>query len=187
MELGSIYEDHLVVHKVSSTLDSRGEGSKSRLKTLQEFLQHKEMLLVLGNCDPLLGACAELAVDLLVACPELNILATSREPLGVPGETVYEVQPLSLPDFSQPLNRPNVLHSETVQLFIERARSFQPSFKIDDQAAPVIARICHLLDGIPLAVELTSARLRMFSPAQIVSYLEDSMHFLTRGARTAEP
>ncbi|MEA3439427.1 MAG: adenylate/guanylate cyclase domain-containing protein, partial [Chloroflexota bacterium] len=184
VELGSIYEPQLVVHKVSSTLGCRGEAAKSRADTLKQYLDQKVLLLILDNCEHLVQACAELVAGLLLTCPDLRVLASSREPLGVPGETVYEVPPLSIPDLEQPLDHDSLVRSEAVQLFVERARAHQPAFQVDEITAPAIAQICLLLDGIPLAVELAAARVRVLSPPQIADHLKDSLHFLATGART---
>ncbi len=186
VELGSIFEPELVALKISSTFGLRGEGSKTRSETLQEHLEQKALLLVLDNCEHLLQACAELIAGLLLTCPNLRVLASSREPLGVPGEMVYQVHPLSLPDKNQSSNLEELVRSEAVQLFIERARAFQPSFQVDAKLAPAIARVCLLLDGIPLAVELAAARVRILSLPQIAEYLEDSLRLLTRGGSTVE-
>jgi len=184
VELGSVYEPQLVVHKVSSTLDCRGEGSETRMAALREHLLRKDLLLVLDNCEHLVQVCAEMVAELLHFCPRLSVLTTSREPLGVPGEMVYEVSTLSLPDPDRP-GRDEAGGSEAVQLFIERARSFQPGLVVDDSTARAIARICQLLDGIPLAIELAAARVRMMPPVQVAAFLEDSQQFLTTSARTA--
>jgi non-specific serine/threonine protein kinase len=128
--------------------------------------------------------CAELVEGLLLACPNLRVLATSREVLGVPGETVYQVPTLSLPDLEQPLDQGNLEHSEAAQLFIERARLYQPGFQVEGHTAEAIAQICLLLDGIPLAIELAAARVRLLSPAQIVDHLKDSLNYLATGGRT---
>ena len=184
VELGSLYEPQLVVHKVSATLGLRGGGEKSSIEVLKEYLHLKDVLLVLDNCEHLLQVCAELVAELLLFCPNLRVLASSREPLGVPGETIYQVPPLSTPNLEQPLDQDSLERSEAAQLFIERARSYQPAFQVEEDTAPAIARICHLLDGIPLAVELAAARVRVLSPPQIADHLQGSLNYLAAGART---
>jgi len=151
---------------------------------LIEFLQKRELLLILDNCEHLVKACAELVTALLLACTELQVMASSREPLGVPGEQIYEVLPLSLPQTNRSYDPGSLEGVEAVQLFIERARAFQPEFKLDDQTATPVTQICLLLDGIPLAVELAAARARVLSSAQIGELLKDNMALLASGTRS---
>jgi len=184
VELGPLYEPQLLIHKISSTFELRGEAKKSTTETLKEYLKPKDLLLVLDNCEHLVQASAEIIAVLLPICPDLRVLTTSREPLDVPGETVYKVLPLSLPGKNRAQDFDNLDKSEAVQLFIERARTHQPTFQITVKTAFAIAQICILLDGIPLAVELAAARVRVLSPPQIADHLKDSLNFLTTGART---
>ena len=184
VELDSVFEPQLVVHKASSTLGCRREGAETRLAALSEHLHRKDLLLVLDNCEHLVQVCAEMVAGLLHGCARLTVLATSREPLGVPGEMVYEVTPLSLPQPEQQLTPDSLARFEAVQLFIERVGTLQPAFQVDEVSLPPIARICTMLDGIPLAVELAAARIRVLSPAQIAEQLEHSTRFLASGART---
>ncbi|MFD6916148.1 ATP-binding protein [Streptomyces virginiae] len=139
---------------------------------LVEHCAHRRLLLVLDNCEHVIGAAAELAERLLTHCPGVRILATSREPLGVPGETVRPVEPLP----------PDPAH----QLFADRGASARPDFcPTDDPAA--VAEICARLDGLPLAIELAAARLRLLTPRQIADRLDDRFRLLTGGARTVLP
>ncbi|WP_137994382.1 ATP-binding protein [Streptomyces vilmorinianum] len=130
------------------------------------------LLLVLDNCEHVIGAAAALAETLLTHCPDLRVLATSREPLGVPGETVRPVEPLP----------PGPAH----RLFAERARAVRPGFRIEDDL-PTVDEICRRLDGLPLAIELAAARLRLLTPRQIADRLDDRFLLLTSGSRTALP
>ncbi|GAA2789688.1 ATP-binding protein [Streptomyces showdoensis] len=139
---------------------------------LVEHLAHRPLLLVLDNCEHVIGAAAALAETLLTHCPELRILATSREPLGVPGESVRPVEPLP----PQPAHR----------LFAERARAVRPGFRVEDDLAAV-DEICRRLDGLPLAIELAAARLRLLTPRQIADRLDDRFLLLTSGSRTVLP
>ncbi|MFF5423374.1 MULTISPECIES: BTAD domain-containing putative transcriptional regulator [unclassified Streptomyces] len=139
---------------------------------LVEHLSARPFLLVLDNCEHVIDAAAALAETLLTHCPRLRVLATSREPLGVPGETVRPVEPLP----------PDPAH----RLFAERARAVRPSFDPDREAAAV-AEICRRLDGLPLAIELAAARLRLLTPRQIADRLDDRFRLLTSGARTVLP
>ncbi|MEV7522724.1 BTAD domain-containing putative transcriptional regulator [Streptomyces sp. NPDC091371] len=139
---------------------------------LVEHCAHRSLLLVLDNCEHVIGAAAELAERLLTHCPGVRILATSREPLGVPGETLRPVEPLP-PDHAH-------------RLFAERGASARPGFRADDDPAAV-AEICARLDGLPLAIELAAARLRLLTPRQIADRLDDRFRLLTSGARTVLP
>ncbi|MEU8764435.1 BTAD domain-containing putative transcriptional regulator [Streptomyces sp. NPDC048659] len=139
---------------------------------LVEHLAHRPLLLVLDNCEHVIGAAAALAETLLTHCPGLRILATSREPLGVPGESVRPVEPLP----ARPAHR----------LFAERARAVRPGFRVEDDLAAV-DEICRRLDGLPLAIELAAARLRLLTPRQIADRLDDRFHLLTSGSRTVLP
>ncbi|MCZ4117790.1 BTAD domain-containing putative transcriptional regulator [Streptomyces sp. H39-S7] len=139
---------------------------------LLEHCAHRRLLLVLDNCEHVIGAAAELAAELLGACPGVTVLATSREPLGVPGETVRPVEPLS----------PTTAH----RLFAERAAAVRPGFDVEQDAAAV-DEICRRLDGLPLAIELAAARLRMLSPRQIADRLDNRFRLLTSGSRTLLP
>ncbi|MFD7260749.1 BTAD domain-containing putative transcriptional regulator [Streptomyces sp. NPDC059874] len=139
---------------------------------LVEHCAHRSLLLVLDNCEHVIGAAAELAERLLTHCPGVRILATSREPLGVPGETLRPVEPLP-PDHAH-------------RLFAERGASARPGFRTGDDPAAV-TEICARLDGLPLAIELAAARLRLLTPRQIADRLDDRFRLLTSGARTVLP
>ncbi|MEU4091339.1 BTAD domain-containing putative transcriptional regulator [Streptomyces sp. NPDC026673] len=140
---------------------------------LLEHCAHRRMLLVLDNCEHVIDAAAALADRLLAACPGVTVLATSREPLGVTGETVRPVEPLPLPTAHR--------------LFVERAAAVRPGFDADRDHAEAVDEICRRLDGLPLAIELAAARLRVLSPRQIADRLDDRFRLLTGGSRTALP
>jgi non-specific serine/threonine protein kinase len=145
-------------------------------------------LLVLDNCEHLIEACAELADDLLHACPGLKILASSREALGVAGETAYRVPSLTLPDPRPAAATPAMLaRCEAARLFVERAHAAQPRFALTDSNAPAVAALCRRLDGIPLALELAAARVRVLPVEQILARLDDRFRLLVGGSRTALP
>jgi non-specific serine/threonine protein kinase len=141
--------------------------------------------LILDNCEHLLDACAQLADALLRACPHLCLLTTSRELLGVAGETTWRVASLSLPDPLDPLVVASLARSEAVRLFVDRAVAALPSFAVTDQSAPAVAQICWRLDGIPLAIELAAARVRHLSVDQIAARLDDRFRLLGSGTRAA--
>src|SRR6266498_2824347 len=154
------------------------------LNIVTDYLRAKQLLLILDNCEHLIEACAKLSDHLLRACPQLKIIASSREALGIAGETAYRVPSLSLPDQAQ-VTREAVLGFESVQLFVERASAANPKFHLTDQNASDVAQICRRLDGIPLALELAAARIRVFSTEEIAARLDDRFRLLTGGSRTA--
>jgi non-specific serine/threonine protein kinase len=140
-------------------------------------------LLVLDTCEHLVESCALLADDLLRRAPQVQLLVTSREALGVPGETIYRVSSLSLPDLALEGREP--MEADAARLFVDRARAVDPDFRCTASNAEAIARVCHRLDGIPLAIELAAARVTVLSPEQIEARLYDRFRLLTGGARTA--
>ena len=152
------------------SLHSTREGT---IDALVEALRERDLLLVLDDCEHVITACAELARTLLLRCPRLRIVATSREPLGVAGEHVWPVPPIT--------------PHEALQLFAERAAAVDPSFAVTDENRPSVEEICRRLDGIPLAIELAAARIRVLTPEQIAAKLEDRFAILTGGARTTIP
>jgi predicted ATPase len=186
VELAPLSDPALVPQAIVTTLGLIDQAGRSPQMILADFLQTKRALLVLDNCEHFIQACAELAEALLRTCPDLHILATSREALGIAGETLYLVPALTTPDpVRVSLNfLPNY---EAVQLFVERAQSALAGFMLTPENASTIAQICHQLDGIPLALELAAARIKMMSVEQIASHLNDRFHLLTGGARTALP
>jgi len=142
---------------------------------------------VLDNCEHLLSACAQLSDALLRVCPDLRILATSREGLSIAGELAYYVPGLSLPDPHGLLTLESLRQFEAVRLFVERASFNQSGFVMTERNAPAVAQVCSSLDGIPLAIELAAARVTGLSVEQIASRLGDRFHLLTEGSRTAVP
>jgi len=146
------------------------------------------MLLILDNCEHLIAACSSLAQQLLAAAPGLNILATSRESLAVSGELIYQIQGLSLPSFDSAtaLDPRNLKQYDAIRLFVERGRAISPHFKITPENASTIIEICQRLNGIPLALELASARLNILTPQQIAARLDDRFALLSSGQRTAD-
>jgi predicted ATPase/DNA-binding SARP family transcriptional activator len=186
IELAPLSDPALVAQAIVNTLGLLEQAGRSHLSILTDFLQNKRTLLILDNCEHLIQACAELAETLLRACPELHILATSREALSIAGEAVYLVPSLTTPD---PLKSTlgTLSQYEAVQLFLERAQSAVRDFSLTQGNAHAIAQVCHHLDGIPLALELAAARVRGLSVEQIASRLDDRFHLLTGGARTVLP
>jgi predicted ATPase len=152
-----------------------------------EHLKTRRMLVVLDNCEHLIDACAELANTLLRSCPDLKILATSREALGMAGERSWVVPSLSVPGLGRPAASEVLLRFEAVRLFVERARAVASTFELTDQNAPAVALLCQRLEGIPLAIELAAARVSALSAEQILERLENPLKLLTAGGRTAVP
>ena len=140
---------------------------------------------MLDNCEHLIDACAALVDHLLATCPALRILATSREPLQIAGERQYRVTPLATPDPDDLPSVDAIDRSPAVQLFVSRAQAVAPAFALTTENAPLIARICARLDGIPLALELAAARVRVLALAQILARLDDAFHLLVGGSRVA--
>jgi predicted ATPase/class 3 adenylate cyclase len=153
---------------------------------ITDYLRAKELLLILDNCEHLVDACAQLSEYLLRNCPRVKIIASSREALGISGETVYRVPSLSLPDPAQ-ATLETLIEAESVRLFVERGTAANSKFRLTEQNASSIVQICHRLDGIPLALELAAARLAIFSPEEIATRLGDRFKLLTGGSRTALP
>src|SRR5215218_1785463 len=187
VELASLSDPDLAPQAVARVLNVAEVPGRSLTEAIADDLGGLEILLVLDNCEHLVVACAELAGTLLRSCAGLVILATSREPLGVGGERIFPVPPLSSPD-SRGVGTPEeVARYEAVRLFVDRARAVAPSFGLTEANAPAVTTVCRRLDGIPLAIELAAARTRVLSVEQISSRLEDSLALLAGGARTAEP
>jgi predicted ATPase/class 3 adenylate cyclase len=187
VELARLADATLMPAALLGALGLREVPGRPLLDTLVEHLYARRALVVLDNCEHLLAACAELVDALLRACASLTILATSRAPLGVPGEITWRVPSMSLP--AEPAREPieALRLSDAVSLFIDRAVQVRPNFAITVANAPAVAQICHDLDGIPLAIELAAARVRMLSPEQIARALSDRFHLLTGGASTVMP
>ncbi len=185
-ELATLTDPALVVQTVGSLFHLREQLGMPLHELLIDYLRDKELLLVMDNCEHLIEACAQLADQLLHACARLKIIASSREALGIAGEAVYRVPPLSLPQPEQ-LSCKDLGQCESAQLFVERASAANPRFRLTDQNAAAVAQICRRLDGIPLALELAAARVTAFSPEQIASHLDDRFRLLTGGSRTALP
>jgi len=185
VELATLTDPQFVVQEVIVALGLREASGRSKLETLTEYLQNKKLLLVLDNCEHLILACAELVEQLLRIGPGVRILATSREALGINGETVWQIRPLTLPDLHPSQTVESLSQSESVQLFVERAQAMQPSFHITTANGEAIAQVCYQLDGIPLAIELAAARVKVLNVPQIAARLENSLQLLTGGSRTS--
>src|SRR5215216_4419548 len=186
VELAPLSEGDLVAHAVASVLGVQEQPERSLTDTLVDYLRDKRVLLVLDNCEHLIDAVARFVDTLLNSCPNLRVLATSRESLNVEGELNWLVPSLSVPSLVQSPRVEELAGYESVRLFVERARLRNPAFSLTSENAHVVARICERLDGIPLAIELAAARVGL-SVEQIAARLDDSLRLLTSGSRTALP
>ncbi|HEX5417007.1 MAG TPA: LuxR C-terminal-related transcriptional regulator [Chloroflexota bacterium] len=184
VELAPVSDSRLVVQ---ATLAAFGvaESSLAPIETLTATLAGRELLLVLDNCEHLLDACARIVEHLLTACPTMRILATSREPLRVPGERARRVHPLAVPDLAEPHPLSDLARYPSVQLFVERARAAAPMFQLSPENAEAVARICSRLGGIPLAVELAAAHARDLSAEEILERLDQPFRILADDRRNA--
>ncbi len=187
VELAEFSDPALVVQRVAETLGVREQPGRPLAATLADALRTRDLLLVLDNCEHLIEASAHLADALLGGCTGLRILATSREALNVPGEVVWRVRPLPVPDTQASPTVEELSRCESVRLFLDRARSRLPDFGLTPHNARAVATICRELDGIPLAIELSTARMGALAVEQVAERLEDSLGLLTGGNRTAEP
>ncbi len=184
--LASLDDPALVPSAVAQALGVPEQGGRPVVDVLRDHLALRRFLLVLDNCEHLLPAVAGLVVDLITICSGLTVLATSRAPLRLRAEREWEVPPLALPWRPPPPPTAEQLSSyAAVRLFVERARAVRPDFEVDNASAPAVAEICWRLDGLPLAIELAAARVRLFPPEALLARLEKRLPFLTGGARDA--
>jgi non-specific serine/threonine protein kinase len=187
VELAPLTDPGLIEQTILSTLEASEQQGKSALQSLIEHISGKKLLLILDNCEHLIEASAKLAETLLSNAPELKIIASSREALGIKGEMSWHVPSMSLPDAKSLASLEELSQCESVRLFIERALLAQPRFHLTKDNAPQVAQICFRLDGIPLAIELAAARVKALSTEQIAARLDNRFHLLTGGSRTALP
>jgi predicted ATPase len=188
VELAPLTDPDLIPERIATTLGIQEQPGRPMLDTLIDYLRRKELLLLLDNVEHLVRESAEITEHLLEQCSKLKIFVTGREALFIGGETTLQIPSLSLPDRQQNLQDFTRLEQyESVQLFLERARAVRPEFALSPQNAIPIAEIVRRLDGIPLALELAAARLRMMTVEQIAARLNDRFRLLTGGRRTALP
>ena len=184
VELAAVSDEDAVVPAISEALGIAAGRGRPVLETLVDALAPQDVLIVLDNCEHLIGGCAKTADAVLRRCPKVHLMVTSREPLGIGGETIYRVPPLSLPaagdgDFSAAES------CDAVTLFVERAKEQGAGFAVDEETGPLVASICRRLDGMPLAIELAAARLRSLSLTDLRDRLDQRFRLLTGGSRTA--
>ena len=185
VELAPLADPNLITQAIAATLGVREQPRTTLLDALTNYLRAKSMLLILDNCEHLIQMCAQVAETLLHMAPRLKILGTSREPLGITGETVYRVPSLLLPNPLQLRDLEMLAQNDCVHLFIDRAIAAQPAFRLKEKNASAVTDICRRLDGIPLAIELASARIKVFPAEEIAARLDDRFKLLTGGSRTA--
>ena len=187
IELAPLADPALVTQSVAQAIGVIEEAGKPLVQTLVDFLKAKRLLLVLDNCEHVLDACSRLVDTLIRSCPNVKVFASSREGLGIAGETVYRIPSLSLPDLKQTATPASLSIYEAVRLFVDRAAAALPAFAVTNHNAPALAQLCVRLDGIPLALELSAARIRSLSVEEINSKLDNRFRLLTGGSRTALP
>ncbi len=186
VELAPIADQAQVPAALAAAMGVREQASRPLAEVLADALSGQDLLVVIDNCEHVIDAAAELAVMLNRKCPRLRLLATSREPLGVDGEHVYRLGPLSLPS-AEARSVKDLEGSDAVRLFAERARAHDSTFCLEDSTAGLVASVCRRLDGIPLAIELAAARVASMSLAHLEERLDQRFRLLTGGPRTALP
>ena len=184
VELTALADPALVTQTVAMAVGVR-EEHRPLIQTLLDYVKSRSLLLVLDNCEHVLSASAELVQTLLQACPQLRVLATSQEALGIAGEAVYRVPSLTMPDPGHLPPLEQLTEFESIRLFVERAAASRPGFRLTPANAAGVAKICARLDGIPLAIELAAARVKVLSVDEIAGRLADRFKLLTLGSRTA--
>jgi predicted ATPase/DNA-binding CsgD family transcriptional regulator len=184
VELATLTDPSGVASKVAGVLQVWETTDSPTVEAIIRFVGDRRALLVLDNCEHVVEACAELAEGLVTGCPQLTVLATSREPLAVPGEVTWPVPPLPAPPFGWREDLVTLSRFDAVRLFADRARRARPDFAITDANAGAVADLCARLDGVPLALELAAARCRSLTPEQIDRQLDQRFRLLTGGART---
>ena len=187
VELASLTDSTQVPFAAAKVLGVREQPEHVLSDTLVEWLGARSLLLVLDNCEHVIGACAELAEKILQACANVKILATSREALRVAGEQIMNVPTLGVPEAGAATLTDLLMSYEAIRLFVERARAVKPDFALTDKNALSVVQICQRLDGIPLAIELAAARVNVLSPEELVARLGDRFTLLTSGQRTVLP
>jgi predicted ATPase/class 3 adenylate cyclase len=187
-EFAPIADPALVPKTVASALNVPEQPGRDMIETLVDVLRPKALLLLLDNCEHLLAACRDLVAMLLHKCPQVRILATSREGLGIAGETLWRVPSLSVPEDIDhlPSSEELVLY-DAIRLFIDRAVATVQDFTVTSENGAAVAQVCRRLDGIPLAIELAAARVKVLAVEQIAARLDDRFRLLTGGSRAALP
>jgi predicted ATPase/class 3 adenylate cyclase len=184
VELAAVADPDAVPSAIAEALGIAPQAGRAALEALLDALAPQDLLIVLDNCEHLIDACAKIAHALLRRCPRVHLVATSREPLGINGETIYRVPSLSLPASGEPASAAPE-SSDAVALFVDRARAQGAGLTVNEETVPVIVSVCRRLDGLPLAIELAAARLRSLSLNGLHDRLDQRFRLLTGGSRTA--
>ena len=187
VELAPIADPDLVTQTAANSLGMHLSAGPQTFSFLVDYLQPKRLLMIFDNCEHLIATCARLVDALLHACSNLSILVSSREALGIEGETSFLVPPLTTPEIHQQPNLDELAQYEAIRLFVERAGIASPGFQLTADNSPTIVQVCQRLDGIPLAIELAATRLKLLSVDEIALRLEDRFRLLTGGSRVALP
>jgi predicted ATPase/class 3 adenylate cyclase/DNA-binding CsgD family transcriptional regulator len=180
VDLAAVSDASQVARAIAEALGVHEMPLQDVATAIEVWLRDRQLLLLVDNCEHVIDACASIASRLLASCPDLSVLATSREPLGIAGETTYRVPSLALPDDDD-------LRCASVELFAARAAAVRPTFRLGPENAAAVASICRRLDGLPLAIELAAARCRALSPSQIAEQISDRLSLLSGGTRNALP
>ena len=183
VDLAPVGDPALVAHAFAGAFNVREAHDRTMAVSVAEHLRHRQLLLVLDNCEHVIDAAAELVDRIVRQAPGVHVLATSQEPLGLAGEAVHPVPSLAVPDLSGRPSREVLSGIEAMRLFIDRAGLVRPDFEVTDENAAIVAEICARLDGIPLAIELAAARVSALTPNQISARLDDRFRLLSRGGR----
>ncbi len=185
VDLSAVENSTLVLHSIMASLRVTSEANLDPIDSLTIYLNEREVLLVLNNCEHLAENCAKLVSTLLSRLDRLKVLATSREPIRVEGEVLYRVPSLAYPEADHPRTVEELAGFDSIALFVERAQDVLPGFCLDETNQAAVERICRRLDGIPLAIELAASRCASLGVAQVADQLEHSFHLLTGGTRMA--
>ena len=187
VDLASLSDPALVAHAVAVSLGLIEVKGVPILATIEQYVKARELLIVLDNCEHVIEEAARVAAGLIATCPGVRLLATSREPLNVSGERVYNVPPLAVPPGGAALAASEASTYDAVALFVERVTASDARFRLTDENAPLVADICRQLDGLPLAIELAAARVRALGLRTVLERLTERLTILTGGARVAQP
>jgi len=185
--LVGLSDEKLIPQEIAQSLNVREKSNEPLIETLKTYLKSKDVLLIIDNCEHLIRACAQYAEQLLAMCPRLKILATSIESLGLFNENTWQVPSLPLPETQGRLSLQELQEFASIKLFDERAGNAKSGFSLDERNVFSVAQICRRLDGIPLAIELAAARIKVLSVDEIAARLDDRFSLLTAGSRTAIP
>ncbi|MEM7163844.1 MAG: tetratricopeptide repeat protein [Planctomycetota bacterium] len=187
VEFASLQDEGLVPRTIASVLGLKEDPGRSVVETLMDYLKGKQLLFVFDNCEHMIEPISKIVSQLMLTYPDLKIIASSREAFNVPGEQIYHVEPMELPDLDHLPPVGELADNEAVALFVERARALKSSFELTEQNAAAVAQVCQSLDGIPLALELAAARIRVLSVNDIAERLADRFRLLRGGNKMALP